>query len=523
VCDVDDFCTGTAADCPADAKRTAECRSAAGPCDDAERCDGVHDDCPADDFKPATTLCRPAAGVCDLDDFCTGTAADCPADAKRTAECRSAAGPCDDAERCDGVHDDCPADDFKPATTLCRPAAGVCDVDDFCTGTAADCPADAKRTAECRSAAGPCDDAERCDGVHNDCPADDFKPATTVCRPAAGVCDVDDFCTGTAANCPADAKSTAVCRPAAGPCDVAERCDGVNDGCPADTVVPESACNDCGSATFEPCAVTVTARKAPAQVFDDLQQAVDSAPKGATITVTGRCTGPVLILGRSDLTLRGIAPADTGTGCPAEGLRPGDLTSTVSSGSEDTIKVMKSTNIRIMFLNVVDGAGDGIEFKDASKGTAFCNCLARNLEGIELHGASSTIVQQNLMKENLQDGVLVQRMSKPSTKNQINGNTIIANGKDGIRVETQSTSNTIAGNLLAGNADDGIEVAQSDRNKLTGNTAEANGDGGIQLRASSRNLVDTNAISGNGDGLVNILDCVSGSRNTGGNVPPACR
>ena len=248
-----------------------------------------------------------------------------------------------------------------------------------------------------------------------------------------------------------------------------------------------------------------------------------SSDLGAMITVTGRCTGPVLILGRSDLTLRGIAPADTGTGCPAEGLRPGDLTSTVSSGSEDTIKVMKSTNIRIMFLNVVDGAGDGIEFKDASKGTAFCNCLARNLEGIELHGASSTIVQQNLMKENLQDGVLVQRMSKPSTKNQINGNTIIANGKDGIRVETQSTSNTIAGNLLAGNADDGIEVAQSDRNKLTGNTAEANGDGGIQLRASSRNLVDTNAISGNGDGLVNILDCVSGSRNTGGNVPPACR
>src|SRR5207253_10841578 len=122
----------------------------------------------------------------------------------------------------------------------------------------------------------------------------------------------------------------------------------VRDDCPAEAIVPESACNDCGSTTSEPCAVTVTARKATDRVFDDLQQAVDSAPKGATITVTGRCTGPILIQGRSDLTLRGIAPADTRSGCPAEGLRPGDLTSTVSSPTDDAINVMMSTNIRSM-------------------------------------------------------------------------------------------------------------------------------------------------------------------------------
>ena len=520
---MDDFCTGTGPDCPADAKSTAECRSTAGPCDDEERCDGVHDECPEDEFKPATTVCRPAAGECDIAETCTGAGPDCPADAKSTAECRSAAGPCDDDERCDGVHDDCPEDEFKPATTVCRAAAGDCDIAERCTGTRSDCPADAKSTAVCRSSAGPCDDAELCDGVHNGCPADGFKPATTGCRPAAGDCDIAETCTGTRPDCPGDTKSTAVCRPAAGPCDTPESCDGVHDDCPADAAEPQDACNDCGSAIDEPCAVTVTARNAAPRVFDDLQQAINSAPNGATITVRGRCAGPVSIVRRSNLTITGIAPADTPTGCPAEGLRPGDLSSTVTSASEDAIDVLMSTNIRVMFLNVVDAPSDGIEFRDASKGTAFCNCFARNFEGVELRGASSTVVQQNLVKDNVSDGILVQRMSKPATKNQINANTVVANGKDGIRVETLSTGNTFAANLLVGNADDGIELADSPRNKVTSNRAEANGDGGVQLRAATRNLVDKNMISGNGDGLVNILDCVSGSRNTGSNVSPACR
>ncbi|TMA34305.1 MAG: hypothetical protein E6J79_16875 [Deltaproteobacteria bacterium] len=378
--------------------------------------------------------------------------------------------------------------------------------------------------AVCRSSAGPCDDAEQCDGVHDNCPADGFKPSTTVCRPAAGDCDVAEACTGTRPDCPGDTKSTAVCRPAAGPCDTPESCDGVHDDCPADAAESQDACdNDCGSATDEPCAVTVTVRNAVTGVFDDLQQAIDSARNGATITVTGRCAGPVLIERRSNLTITGIAPANTGSRCPAEGLRPGDLTSTVTSASNDAIDVLKSTNIRVMFLNVVDAPSDGLEFRDSSKGTAFCNCFARNFEGVELDGASSTVVQQNLVKDNLSDGILVQRMSKPATKNQINANSIVANGKDGIRVQTLSTDNTFTANLLAGNADDGIELADSHRNKLTSNRAEANGDGGIQLRAATRNLVDRNVISGNGDGLVNILDCWSGSRNIGSNVPPVCR
>src|SRR5207249_2019977 len=117
-CDVAEFCTGRSGTCPADTFQPAtfECRGATGSCD------------AADAFKPATTEGRAAAGACDVAEFCTGTEAACPADAKSTAICRPAAGDCDVAESCDGVSNDCPADVLESAGTECRPAAGDCDV-----------------------------------------------------------------------------------------------------------------------------------------------------------------------------------------------------------------------------------------------------------------------------------------------------------------------------------------------------------------------------------------------------------
>ena len=147
-------------------------------------------------------LCRAAAGQCDVAETCTGSDANCPADAKSTAPCRPAAGICDVAESCDGVSDDCPPDAFEPATTVCRPSAGVCDVAENCTGTDAACPVDGKSTAECRSSAGVCDVAEMCDGVGNDCPPDVHLTSAVICRPSADACDAEERCTGSANDCP---------------------------------------------------------------------------------------------------------------------------------------------------------------------------------------------------------------------------------------------------------------------------------------------------------------------------------
>ncbi len=88
---------------------TGECRPAADGCDVAESCTGTSADCPADAFAGTGTVCRPAAGDCDVADNCDGNGG-CDADAKSSDVCRDSTGSCDPGEACDGVGDHCPAD-----------------------------------------------------------------------------------------------------------------------------------------------------------------------------------------------------------------------------------------------------------------------------------------------------------------------------------------------------------------------------------------------------------------------------
>src|SRR5207244_1349593 len=123
------------------------------------------------------------AGECDLDDHCTGTSADCPADAKSPAgtTCTDDGNPCS-LDECDGSSNACqhPA---GHAGAVCRPAAGFCDVDETCTGSSTVCPADAFKSSSvvCRASAGECDLTDHCTGTSANCPADAKSPAGTAC------------------------------------------------------------------------------------------------------------------------------------------------------------------------------------------------------------------------------------------------------------------------------------------------------------------------------------------------------
>jgi hypothetical protein len=132
-------------------------------------------------------------------EFCTGSSAACPADAKKpaTTECRGSAGACDVAERCTGSSNDCPVDGYVSSTTECRASAGACDVAEFCTGSSATCPADTLQSAttECRASAGECDVAEFCTGSGASCPADGFQSAGRGCTGDGNVC-TGDVCDG---------------------------------------------------------------------------------------------------------------------------------------------------------------------------------------------------------------------------------------------------------------------------------------------------------------------------------------
>jgi len=267
-CDLVDLCTGSGANCPADAFQPPStiCRIAFGPCDAVENCPGTGVNCPPDGKQPSGTpcpadsnpctldqcngvnnacqhpagnagaVCRTAAGVCDVQEVCNGVSTTCPPDGKSTALCRAAADVCDAAESCDGVGNNCPPDVFKPAGTLCRAAAGVCDTAELCNGLSPSCPIDSVSGAFvlCRAAVGPCDAPENCDGVGVNCPPDAKRPNTFLCRAGAGVCDVAENCDGVGNNCPPDGFVSAgtECRAAAGACDVAENCTGSGPACP---------------------------------------------------------------------------------------------------------------------------------------------------------------------------------------------------------------------------------------------------------------------------------------------------
>lgn len=256
-----------------------------------------------------------------------------------------------------------------------------------------------------------------------------------------------------------------------------------------------NGCDDCGTGSFDPCECSVKKGSAAPTLYTDLQQAVNAAPKGAVITVRGRCTGPISISQKADLTIQGIAPANTSDGCPADGLQPGDLTSTVTSTVDEVIKITKVSNIKIKFLNLVDGPSAGLEVKDAAKTYAFCNCIARNAEGLELHGSDSASVVQNLIRRNTGPGIRFNRGKKSSTKNSVLRNSVHEND-DGMTLIEKATKNTVRENRIENNVADGILIDDADKNTIADNVISGNG--GMSVR------------------------CMKGKKNSGNDVPPPC-
>jgi parallel beta-helix repeat protein len=275
----------------------------------------------------------------------------------------------------------------------------------------------------------------------------------------------------------------------------------------------------CGAPSNDPCVVSVDS---PAGTYDDVQDAVDEADDGATITVMGTCRGSLRISRRENLTIQGVPPA---SGCPFTGPEPGDLASTLKNGRSEGIKIRKSKNIEVRYLNIVGSDSEGVELEDSKRGALVCNCIADHEgEGVELDEGAEHTVSQNLITGNEDDGIQL----KESEHNTITANNIHNNGDDGVAVEYESERNTIGGNWIRENDEDGIDLDDSDKNTIVANEVFGNGrsgksDNGIELRDADRNVVDGNEISDNADGLVDQARCQSGAgKNTGSNVPEKC-
>jgi parallel beta-helix repeat protein len=317
-------------------------------------------------------------------------------------------------------------------------------------------------------------------------------------------------------------------------------------------------------------------------VFTALQAAVNAAPNGSSATaltrifVQGRCTGnPTVIRNRSNLLIEGEpipgfpapSPEPLLEQCRPFGPRPNDLLSTIASnhgsppsGSNgEVVKIVGGTNIRVRFLNIVDGGRnvqlspdlltqtsarephDGLEWKNSNNGVGFCNCIARNDEGLQLHGGTGLRMHQNLVIANV-NGIHVRVDTRNTTivRNRALLNRLVAPDEaQGVGIFLLEGSRTLQAfdNLACGNRDDGIALDDSDQNMVFGNRVQGNGfnasgtpisgGGGVEVRSSNSNQLDDNCITGNADQppvAVDTARIISGSGNTGCNVtmPPAC-
>lgn len=257
----------------------------------------------------------------------------------------------------------------------------------------------------------------------------------------------------------------------------------------------------------------------PARRYDDLQDAVDAARDGATITVEGVCRGSIRISSQKDLVIQG--PALAGGGCPPDGVA---LAGTVRGGN-DVFRIRKSKNVLIRRLNIIDGSGDGVELEDSKESGVRCSCIARNADdGIDVEDGKKHEFGQNLISSNRDNGIIL----KDGEDTILAANTVEQNHDDGIELVEKSDRNVVAGNLVRGNREDGIDLDDADKNELLANVVTGNGtdprsDSGIELRDSDRNAVDGNVIRMNADGLTDEIRCQRGSRkNFGSNVTGRC-
>ncbi|HTN70375.1 MAG TPA: right-handed parallel beta-helix repeat-containing protein [Methylomirabilota bacterium] len=191
-----------------------------------------------------------------------------------------------------------------------------------------------------------------------------------------------------------------------------------------------------------------------------LQNAINSATPGTTITVTGTCNENITI--RNDT----VRIAIIGSGA------------TLTSASGTTL-IVRGKGITIQGFTIT-GGGNGIRVERSSNATINLNEIHAGARGIEVVDTSFAIITNNNIHDNGTDGILVGEASSArigfSTPSDVaaSPNTIQNNGDRGIIVTTHSIAR-IYGNTISGNGDDGVGIFRASHADLSSNTINGNG------------------------------------------------
>jgi len=215
--------------------------------------------------------------------------------------------------------------------------------------------------------------------------------------------------------------------------------------------------------------------RSPRDAWQTLAHAIATVPVGATIHAgAGVYAGPLTIQMDSSATTplvlsgdrTGVMTGDPGTvaieaGGAAWGLllretRGALVQGLTLRGAQTGLRIEDCSDVRVLacethendFGIVIEGA-DGLVVQD-------CRVSSNRLDGLRVEGALHTRIENNIVYNNLQDGIV---LLAPSEGTDIRYNTFHRNGRNHLREEELGGNGAIEGNILTEGGADPISLA----------------------------------------------------------------
>lgn len=232
-----------------------------------------------------------------------------------------------------------------------------------------------------------------------------------------------------------------------------------------------------------------------ANTITDLQNAINAAVPGQTITVTGTCSGTLTV--RNEIQRIAISGGGGANGAGGAIIAGGASTSPVLN--------VRGKSIVIQGLNITGG-----------------------LRGIHVNRNSNAVIQNVSVSSASSDGILIDTASFATIlSSTIQSNGAGANGGNGVHIseggsahigfslqeDSSASPNTITSNSLRG-----VLVSRSASARIAGNTISNNGADGIWVTGNSQADISSNAINGNGTNLATLGSGSGVFVNNGGNI-----
>lgn len=170
------------------------------------------------------------------------------------------------------------------------------------------------------------------------------------------------------------------------------------------------------------------------------------------------------------------------------------------------IRVEEGSDAIIKTCTCSDNGKMGISLRDATADVRDNVCERNGYSGIAASGATHATVENNLVSENIETGIVF----FDESDGMVRGNTATKNGYHGITAHDTSAP-TVEANVCAENEEAGIRIVDLSTALVHGNECYGNGLSGIIVVDAAMPTVEDNSFHDNGESGVAFFDAAGGT------------